>query len=93
MLRAEKGNILDSASSRTRAEPLSDVLAKVLAHQRHPVNAEGAQGRRGIEEPGDDLDVGRVIGSIDRVGRSPPVWNMSEQIEKDERMSYAPRPK
>ena len=35
-----KENALDSTSGGTRAEPLSNVLPKVLANQRHPVDTE-----------------------------------------------------
>ena len=64
---------LDSTSSSARHKPLSYILAKILAHQRHPVYAEWAEGRWGIEEPGDYLDVGRVVGGVHRLGRATPV--------------------
>ncbi len=86
------GYALDSPSGRTGAEPLPYVLAELLTHQGHPVHAEGAKGRRGIKEPGDDLHIGGVVGGVDRVGWSPPVWKMSGRTMA-EATNYAPRPK
>ena len=69
----KRGDALDCTGSGARAEPLAYVLSEILADQRHPVDTEGAEGGWGIEEPGDDLDIGRVVGGIDRMRGATPV--------------------
>ena len=65
--------ILDSTSCSAGPKPLAYILTEILAHQHHLVYTEWTEGRWGIEEPGDYLDVGRVVGGVHRLGRAAPV--------------------
>ena len=76
----KRGDALDCTGSGARAEPLAYVLSEILADQRHPVDTEGAEGGWGIEEPGDDLDVGRVVGGVDGVRGAAPVFTREQYV-------------
>ena len=64
---------LDCTGSRTGPEPLPDLDSELLADEGHPVDAERTQWRGVVEEPGDDLDVGSVVGRVDRMWWLAPV--------------------
>ncbi len=51
---------LESACSRTRSKPFSDLLPKLLTDQSHPVNTERAKWRGIIEKPRQNPDIGSV---------------------------------
>ena len=89
------GNIhaLDRARSGARPKPLPNILPKFLSSEHHPVHAEWAQRGRRIEEPRQNLDVGRIICGIHGMGGTPPVFGEDNEISFKERKFRTPRPR
>jgi len=69
-LRREK-NILDGTCSDTWPKPVADRGAEVFACEGHSVNRKRGEGR--VKEPGEDLDIGSVVGGKQRCLGSAPV--------------------
>ena len=89
------GNIcaLDRACGGSRPKPLPNVLPRFLLGQHHPVHAKRTQRGRIIEEPCQNLDVGRIICGIHGMGGTPPVFGEANEISFKERKFHTPRPR
>ena len=72
-------------------KPAADLLAQFLASKRHAVDAERAERRGRVEEPGEDLDVCRVLRGKRRVDRFAPVTPQMQVHERvgQERLTSA----
>lgn len=71
----------------TGPEPLADLRPELLADQRHPVHAEGTQRRGIVEEPGDDLHVGRIVRRVDRIRRFSPICQSDQFVSSHPQIS------
>jgi len=69
-LRSEK-NVLEGTCSDTGPEPVADRGTEVFACEGHSVDRKRGEGR--VKEPGEDLDIGSVVGGKQGCLGSAPV--------------------